>query len=366
MKRLVLCCDGTWNTADQPAPTNVEKIAKEVTPVGPDGVTQTVYYHDGVGTKPRERFWGGVFGVGLSAIVRDTYRAVITNFAPGDELFFLGFSRGAYTARSTVGLIRNCGILRPEHANKLDDAYTLYRRRDPASTPDAPEAVAFRADYSYESQIRFVGVWDTVGALGIPLSGIPLVTLLNRPWQFHDTQLSSTVDAACQALAIDEHRRPFQPAVWTPPTDGQVPRHQTWFAGVHSDVGGGYPDHGLSDITLRWMAAHAHDAGLAFYNDSPLPPAATTTTSPRIGPVTPGALAPAHNTLNLAYQLLGPITRQLGQTDPTTEAAATSATGRLAAPTAHYQPTNLTTYLQQPNPHLEPVEFGQGQGAAVE
>src|ERR1700753_520451 len=239
MRRIVACCDGTWNTAEQPFPTNVERLTKEIAPRGPDGIEQVVYYHDGVGTAPGERLLGGAFGYGLSAVVRDAYLAVVTAYDPGDEIFACGFSRGAYTARSLVGFIRNCGVLRPEHVDRLDAAYDLYRRRDPSSGPDGDEAEAFRAQYSFETRIRFIGVWDTVGSLGIPLSGIELVDELNRPWQFHDTRLSSTVDAACHAIAVDERRRPFRPTLWDPPAGGDVARHQTWFAGCHRDVCGG-------------------------------------------------------------------------------------------------------------------------------
>lgn len=349
----MLCCDGTWSTADQPVPTNVERFAKEVAPVAPDGTVQVVYYHNGVGTEPLEHVLGGAFGVGLSGVVRDTYRAVVTNFVPGDELFLVGFSRGAYTARSTVGLVRNCGVLRPEHVDRIDEAYALYRRRDTDSAPDEPESVAFRERYAQETRIRFIGVWDTVGALGIPLSGIGWIDTLNRPWQFHDTRLSSTVDTACHALAIDEHRRPFEAALWSPPVDGPVTRHQTWFPGVHGDVGGGCPQHGLSDITLRWVAGHAAEAGLAFHADSPLVPGATVTDSPRIGPVVPAPLDPAHDSMTLAYRLLIPITRDIGATDPTAEAVAATATGRMDAPALAYHPDNLTAYLRRPDHRID-------------
>jgi uncharacterized protein (DUF2235 family) len=354
VKRIVACCDGTWNTASQPFPTNVERLAKEIAPQAPDGTEQVVHYHDGVGTSPGERLFGGAFGFGLSAVVRDVYRAVVTAFRPGDEIYAFGFSRGAYTARSLVGLIRNCGILRPEHVDRLDAAYDLYRRRDPSSSPDADEAKAFRAQYSFETRIRFVGVWDTVGSLGIPLSGSELVDTLNRPWQFHDTRLSSTVDAACHAIAVDERRRPFRPTLWEPTSDGEVVRHQTWFAGCHGDVGGGNPEHGLSDITLRWMAAHATDAGLALAPDSPLSPQRAGGSSPRIGDVTPDPLGSEHDTMTWAYRLLIPLDREIGTTDPVAEAAADTTVTRTGK--ADYHPENLERYIALPAHHVEDVD----------
>src|SRR5664279_246513 len=214
-KRLVVCCDGTWNTPDElnrgkSAPTNVTKLALAVSSRDAAGVEQRMFYHPGVGTKRSERIRGGAFGLGLSRDVRDVYRFLVANFEPGAEIFFFGFSRGAFTARSAAGSVRNSGILRPEHADRVEDAYALYRNRE--AHPRGIEARLFRRSYSYETRIRFIGVWDTVGALGIPLSGLRFVNFLNRGTQFHDTDLSTTVDAAFQALAIDEKRQPFRPA----------------------------------------------------------------------------------------------------------------------------------------------------------
>jgi len=178
------------------------------------------------------------------------------NFEPDDELFFFGFSRGAYTARSTVGFVRNAGILRLENADRIDEAYALYRDR--ATHPRDIESQLFRRSFSRETRIRFIGVWDTVGALGIPWSGMPGIELINRRWQFHDTDLSTTVDAAFQALAIDEKRPPFEPAIWSQQPDAVGQRlEQVWFAGVHCDVGGGYPDSTLADMRHWGQAARA-------------------------------------------------------------------------------------------------------------
>src|ERR1700709_315688 len=176
MKRLVICCDGTWNTPDETkggnaCPTNVTKLALAVADEDQGGVSQRLYYHRGVGTSRGERFTGGAFGYGLSRDVRSAYRFIVDTYVPGDELFFFGFSRGAFTARSTAGFLRNVGVLRPENAHRLDEAYALYRDR--ATGPQDVESELFRRSYSYETssfstRIRFIGVWDTVGALGIP------------------------------------------------------------------------------------------------------------------------------------------------------------------------------------------------------
>ena len=259
-KRLVVCCDGTWNTPDQQQPTNVTKIALAVASADDDGLEQRVFYHRGVGSRPGDRIRGGAFGYGLSRNVRDAYRFLVHNYEPGDELFFFGFSRGAFTVRSLAGLVRNCGILRRSESRRIADAYALYRGRANATKPNGVESVLFRRSYSYEPRIRFIGVWDTVGALGIPVTGLPVARWLNRRWGFHDTDLSSHVDAAYQALAIDEQRGPFRPTLWT--QQDHAPKtqvvQQVWFSGVHCDIGGGNPN--TSSVICRccgWWTGHS-------------------------------------------------------------------------------------------------------------
>ncbi|MCK5749597.1 MAG: DUF2235 domain-containing protein, partial [Oricola sp.] len=153
MKRLVICCDGTWNRLDAPYPTNVVKFAESVAPRGADGAEQIVFYDEGVGTggavaRNVEKLWGGAFGEGLMRNVEDAYRFLIFNYEPGDEIFVTGFSRGAYTARSLVGMVRNCGILRRKDAGKVGKATALYRGRDKDSKPDSDKACAFRHEFS--------------------------------------------------------------------------------------------------------------------------------------------------------------------------------------------------------------------------
>jgi uncharacterized protein (DUF2235 family) len=213
---------------------------------------------------------GGIFGKGLGKNVLEAYTYIVKNYAPQDQIYLFGFSRGAYTVRSLGGLIRNSGVLRRENLTLVDAAYDLYRRRDPQSHPTEKEAEQFRRDYSHDpaAYVYFIGVWDTVGSLGIP-SGIPglraLTTRLNQRHEFHDTQCSSTVTYAYQALAIDERRRQFEPALWVQKPEDETPTmEQAWFAGVHSSVGGGSKDNGLSDQAFLWMMEKAKAAGLTF------------------------------------------------------------------------------------------------------
>jgi hypothetical protein len=369
-KRLVVCCDGTWNRPDElrggiPAPTNVAKIALGVARAGEDGVPQRLYYQRGVGTRRFERYSGGGFGYGLSRNIRDCYRFLVESYAPGDELYLFGFSRGAYTARSLAGLIRNCGILKPEHAGHVGAAYALYRSRRDRHTPTAIESQIFRRMYAHEDEtpIRFVGVWDTVGALGIPIDGIRL-PFSDRLWGFHNTDLSRLVLAAYQALAIDEQRGPFKPTLWTqqPDAGGQV-LEQVWFPGVHCDVGGGYADCGLAEITLLWMADRARACGLAFEPGHLVVGEADPEPERRaLGErLAPDRLAALHPSRKGWYRLLPRHVRRLGPErdrgdDRDGHAAASSAVRRMEE-RPDYRPASLDRWVAAKRP-VAPVREG--------
>lgn len=273
-KRLVICCDGTWNepdqsvdgsAADETEPTNVLKIVRGLAPVDGGRVPQVVYYDTGVGTQGlADKYVGGGLGGGLSENIQQAYRFIANNYHEGDELFLFGFSRGAYTVRSLAGFIGVAGLLRKENLRLLPEAYALYRL---PPEKRVGSLVQLRLEAAGEpsgrpAPIRFIGVWDTVGALGAPT---PLLGRLTRKHvSFHNTQLGEHVQRAYHALAIDERRRPFQPDLWTgAPADGQVIQ-QVWFAGVHSNIGGGYRNCGLSDIALAWLAGRAATHGLEF------------------------------------------------------------------------------------------------------
>lgn len=267
MKRLVLCCDGTWNSADQasdgvPCPTNVVKLAYRIAKKTASGVPQIVYYDEGVGTgNSLDRFSGGALGRGLEDNIHEAFRFLVANYEPGDELYLFGFSRGAFTARSIAGMIRKCGILSRKSVRRYTDALALYH--DDAH-PDDEKPQEFRRKHCVcegaAIKIKMIGVWDTVGALGIPLRGLRWIT--RKKYQFHDTDLSAHVQHAYHALAIDERRAPFEPTLWQykPKADQTV--EQVWFCGAHSDVGGGYETSGLSDIALEWMLDKAQGVGL--------------------------------------------------------------------------------------------------------
>lgn len=260
MKRIAIFADGTWASPESGAATNVLRMTRAVKPEA-GGTEQVAFYDWGVGTH-RKKLTGGISGVGIDKNIMDCYRFIVHNYAAGDQLFFFGFSRGAYTVRSLAGFIRNCGLLKRPHANKIADAFRLYRKRTKASAPNEPEAVRFRSKYAVADiiPIEFVGVWDTVGSLGIP---VPFWGTLNdRKFLFHDTEPSKIVQHARHAVSMDENRDDFKPVLWS--DKPSIDLLQVWFAGVHSDVGGGYKNRGLSDCASRWMLDEASKFGLQF------------------------------------------------------------------------------------------------------
>ncbi|RYF61223.1 MAG: DUF2235 domain-containing protein [Comamonadaceae bacterium] len=272
-KRLVVCCDGTWKRADDQNVSNIEKIARAIdtTPL-PREPVQVVYYTAGVGTGATrtERFLGGGLGLGLDISLIGAYRFLALNYTPGDEVFVFGFSRGAYTARSLVGMIATIGLLKPEGVvqDNLHNAINVYRNRprkdDPHPDPDAEKDVEHFRKGCYRNdqmKIRFLGVFDTVGALGVP-------GLSRRKYQFHNVALPDEIEVvtARQALAIDEQRRTFTPAVWSRGEQPHTDVKQVWFEGVHTDIGGGYPESNLSDLTLLWMLREAKTCGLVVHD----------------------------------------------------------------------------------------------------
>ena len=302
MKRIVILCDGTWMSSDHAHPTNVVRLAQAVAHTAPDGVKQVVHYVRGVGTgrgtglaaRLTDRLGGGAFGWGLMANVEEAYRFLVFAYEPGDEIHIFGFSRGAFTARSLAGLIRSSGIVSRENVWMIPEAVARYRSGAAKTAPDSEETHQFRLRWSpdvhtsraeaqwrrdlpgvgegHRLRIAYLGVWDTVGALGVPATFGLLARLFNRGTAFHDAALSSCVAAARHAVAIDETRKLFPPALWTNidalnrsvHASGHQPDYeQVWFPGDHASVGGGGDVVGLSSAALLWVARGAQRRGLA-------------------------------------------------------------------------------------------------------
>ncbi|MBL7697321.1 MAG: DUF2235 domain-containing protein [Chitinophagaceae bacterium] len=306
MKRIIVCCDGTWNKPGmmdrgQRVETNVEKIYKAVR-TKDSGTRQVKFYGPGVGTSYAisEILLGGGTGMGIDKNIQDAYKFLMWSYEPGDEIYMFGFSRGAYTVRSLAGFIRNCGIMKPEYLRLVPEAYHLYRDRTELTHPDCDTMRSFKQCYGIEAEtpVTFIGVWDTVGALGIPL---PSFNWWNKKYQFHDVKLSSQIKYAYHAIAMDERRRVFQPTLWEL-TDGDSANgqicEQVWFPGSHGNVGGGYVDAGLSNIALSWMIDRAKEAGVEFDEEYVKQQAGN-------------AEGELRESLNFVYRLFGQLVRKI-------------------------------------------------------
>jgi len=268
MRNLVVCCDGSWATIDLQqdgilCPTNVARIYNAV---DCSNKTDLKYYHPGVGTEGGwwAKLRGGIVGEGLDKNIMSAYKWLAEHYQPQDNIFIFGFSRGAYTARSLAGMISTCGLIDISAVENdidkrwkvIETIFKCYRKNKPS------------IQYSFIPGVRihFLGVWDTVGALGIPDNYVVLSLLFNRAkkYGFHNTSLSTIVDHARHAVALDEQRASFAPTLWTPLIPLGCDVKQTWFPGGHGDVGGGCMQSGLSDGSLKWMMDEAAQCGLSF------------------------------------------------------------------------------------------------------
>ena len=277
---IAVFLDGTWNEPN--TNTNVGQLANRVEPTDADGARQKTIYLSGVGTMLGERIRGGIVGHGLNKKIEDAYAELAAAYTSGDQLFLVGYSRGAFSARSLAGMIARCGVIKDEHLS-AQRVFARYRRglaspglNEMTRGESEPQTDEDRLvhERSTLARIRFIGVFDTVGSLGIP--GGLFRPLTQRRYQFHDTKLSGLVDHARHAVAIDEQRPHFVATLWDgvpKPIEGHETRCvQRWFAGSHGNVGGGdttrpETDNPLSAITREWLADEARGAGLAIRPD---------------------------------------------------------------------------------------------------
>ena len=286
MKRIAIFFDGTWDDGTNPGDatkTNVYKLYNAVKAEDATGVKQIPIYITGIGTEnAREtsedgapdfrNFVKGAVGLEVSDKIQSAYRQLVEQFSPEDEIFVFGFSRGAFQARSFAHVVTHYGVLPEDRISEFPRIWRHYLHN--RTEKQDRELKNIRAITHWPQRVRCLGIWDTVGNLGIPyLGGLRF----NRRFRFHNSHLNSQIDVALHALAIDECRGPFSPTLWTKkknqkPSGDQIVE-QVWFAGSHVNVGGGYSDCGLSDITLIWMAERvAETTGLSFELGADLKP----------------------------------------------------------------------------------------------
>jgi len=308
MKRIVICADGTWNRPEEldkeQYPTNVLTLARHLLPHDDAGTKQIVFYDWGIGSY-HDKISGGGLGTGLEKNVMDCYRFLVHNYDIGDEIYLFGFSRGAYTIRSLCGLINNCSILKGAEGRLIEKAFDIYKIKK--HSPKSQFATNWRAEHSVSNEVKihFVGVWDTVGAMGLPFS---IFGLIKDKHLFYDRKLGKNLKTVRHALSLDEVRDDFEPTIWQPRDNVDIA--QVWFAGIHADIGGSYkPDADgkvLSDIPLQWLLDEAQIQGLMF----------DTLLKERMSNAALCVNASQHNEYKGKYKILGKRIREIpAQTD---------------------------------------------------
>lgn len=261
-KNILVFSDGTGQEGGEGHNTNVYKMFNMVLD---RSSSQIAFYDRGLGTGWR-KITGNVGGGGISKNIIECYEFIFNNYEAGDQIYLFGFSRGATTVRSLASFIHLFGVLPKSRPELIKQAYRIYKIKNATKRESRAEAF-IQQHHTMWCRIKFLGVWDTVAALGVPIKAIDL--LLDKiplfKHRYHDLRLSESVENAYHALAIDDERLTFHPTLW----DAEIAPHQTmkqvWFCGMHTDVGGGYHERGLSDITLEWMRDRAIENGLAIY-----------------------------------------------------------------------------------------------------
>ena len=293
-RNLVLFSDGTGNAAGKANGTNVWRMYQALNraPKADTDPVQLAVHDDGVGSSGSQlpKILGGAFGFGLAANVRELYLWLARTYRPGDNIYMFGFSRGAFTVRCLAGMVAKCGIMKVAGVpsgvsqHRAFMAWTAYKRCQSGSKKAGTKAQAFKnehgvlADASQQSKdvrIKFIGVWDTVDAYGLPVdeakdamaacsSFLERIPLLKHfaVTRFKDRHLSPLVDHASHAVALHDERHTFHPVLWDEGKDGDDRIEQVWFSGAHSDVGGGYVRGSLSLEPLHWMMTQAEEHGL--------------------------------------------------------------------------------------------------------
>ncbi|PSK51986.1 hypothetical protein B9Z65_3253 [Elsinoe australis] len=396
-KKLIVCCDGTWMDSDNGharTPSNVTRLARAIKPEDEHNHPQIVYYQAGIGTGLGlfAQVAGGGTGLGFSENVREAYAFLANNYheeplnpEENDTIFLIGFSRGAYTARSLGGLVGQLGLLRKEHMGWFYDVFEDWQNAgnskyepkfwknwsrwsvevnggEAHSISSNPNSIAQVNDYledyrkkllalklTQEASISAIGVFDTVGALGIPVNPV-VKRLFKLPAFLHkymwvDTTLDNHVKNAFQALALDEHRAPFFPSVWERPDNCKTNLKQVWFAGAHSSIGGAYPDIAQANLTLAWMMDQLSGDELRRGNSPDWSPKdwlhfdpgvlhdqkklnddwqkrhyapATASVEEKLKKIRSWGMSAIYNSLTFPHILAGSRTRRPGRTHPTT------------------------------------------------
>jgi uncharacterized protein (DUF2235 family) len=310
-------------------------VARAIRPRARDSVDQVIFYHDGLGTRgPMDKVTGGAFGTGIETNIRNLYRYILYNYESDDELYFFGFSRGAFTVRTLIGFMNLVGLVEKDDDYYVPDIYHCYEKGERPGSPAWEKAFHNTSGTRACPLIKFVGVWDTVGALGAPGAIGKVASWFNgNKYAYHDVGLNRHVGNAYHALAIDERRKPFTPTLFVRPPNWSGVLEQAWFPGVHSNVGGGYRPDGLANEALHWIVSKAEALGLEVdhaYLDK----------------FEPHFDSKLHDSMSLKYRVFGPLLRPLGRQREDGECVHAAAIKRLNDASSRYEPENLKNVVR--------------------
>ncbi|MDH5433040.1 MAG: DUF2235 domain-containing protein [Gammaproteobacteria bacterium] len=261
-KNIIVLSDGTGQEGGKGNNTNVYKLFNLAKDRSPD---QIVFYDRGLGTGWR-KISGSVSGAGISKNIIECYQFIFENYNAGDDIYLFGFSRGAATVRSLSGFIDLFGLLPKSRPELIQEAYDIYKISNKNKRKKAADSFLSK-NHNMWVKIKFLGVWDTVYALGLPVKALDwfMNKIPGLKHNFHNQKLSPSVENAYHALAIDEERKVFSPSLWDKELLDHQKMQQVWFCGVHTDVGGGYKEQNLSDIPFVWMLQKAQQHGFLIY-----------------------------------------------------------------------------------------------------
>lgn len=259
-KNIVVFSDGTGQLGGVGEDTNIHRLFKMVLDRSPERVAS---YDRGLGTGTR--YLGAATGLGISKNILECYQFIFDNYQSKDKVYLFGFSRGAFTVRSLSGFLNLIGILPSSRPELIKEAYEIYCQEKRDKRQQLVDEFKGR-HHVMSCPVEVIGVWDTVAALGLPLPALQAINPFKT--KFHDTQMAPNVKNGFHALSIDDERKSFHPTLWNErkKKDDQV-IEQVWFRGVHTDVGGGYKQRGLSDTSLKWMLDRVVPLGLMLYDN---------------------------------------------------------------------------------------------------
>jgi len=259
-KRIIICCDGAWNSPKKfihGGITNITKLVHSIKSIDTDhGIQQVVFHHPGydIGRGRLNRYIPDATDETISHSIEDCYRFLANNYVEGDEIFCFSSGRGTVTARLLVELLDCAGLLSKEELDSLPKVLKYFQTQ-----PERRQVLPISLANTIKPRIRLFAAWDTIATTA------PIMGSITKKWWYSlfEAPLSKNVERAYQALAIDEHRKCFSPILWSASQEKQTVT-QVWFAGTHSNIGGGYEDAGLSDLAFNWVVRRAECTGLFF------------------------------------------------------------------------------------------------------